>query len=231
MKEQERQQVVTTLTKRIQKDGYIKLSALKGVFVQEGLDIALYPTSGPKKWITDNFPEFMIMGNNGYECIRMKDDMVARSWAIIEREIVRNGKVLIATIPGILSNSNDHINYKALANGQRLVEWLRSNFPDLIISEDNLWLSHTKESAEAATDISSSGTGAANEEEVMHTEGQLAEIQQMHNVAYMNWWNLNIRKIKIYNEDISEEEAKNSIAHQMSRILMGMTEGLIDGME
>lgn len=231
MKEQERQQVVTTLTKRIQKDGYIKLSALKGVFVQEGLDIALYPTSGPKKWITDNFPEFMIMGNNGYECIRMKDDMVARSWAIIEREIVRNGKVLIATIPGILSNSNDHINYKALANGQRLVEWLRSSFPDFKISEDNLWLSHTKESAEAATDISSPGTGAANEEEVMHTEGQLAEIQQMHNVAYMNWWNLNIRKIKVYNEDISEEEAKNSIAHQMSQILMGMTDGLINGME
>ncbi len=107
MTELEKNTIVRKLTKKIRKDGFIKLSSLKAVFLQEGINMELYPSSGLKKWISDNFPEFLIMGKNGHETLRMADDMTAKAWLIIESELMRNGKILMSAVPGILSNHPD----------------------------------------------------------------------------------------------------------------------------
>ena len=103
MTEQEKRVVVQKLTKRIRKDGAIKLSLLRTVFLQEGIDMDLYPTTGPQKWISDNFPEFLIMGNHGYETIRLADDSLAKAWRIMEAELNRSGKILLSSIPAVLN--------------------------------------------------------------------------------------------------------------------------------
>lgn len=232
MTEQEKSTIVYKLTKRIRKDGFIKLSLLKMVFSQENLNMELYPSSGLKTWVADNFPEFMIMGNHGYETIRMADDKTAKAWSIIESEITKNGKVLMSSIPGLLSNHPEGINYKLLADGQRLGEWIQSVFPDFKISDDNIWVSHTKETA---VNVNAQKTGVVKVVEETNdsllTEADAAEIQQMHFIAYMNWWTVNIKKIRVYNEEITEDVAKKTIAHQISKILLGMNNVLIDGME
>lgn len=222
MTDQEKNRIVQILTKRIRKDEYIRLSALKSIFMQEGISLALYPASGPKKWIMDNFSEFAIAGNNGYECIRMADDPVAKAWSIIEGEVERNGKILLSAIPGSLSSQG--INYKILGKGKRLTEWVQATFPDFRISEDNMWLSNVN-------DLSTVNAYAfSSDMPIEHTEVELAEIQQMHSIAYMKWWNLNIKKIHVYNGDISEVQAKKAIAHQIARAILGMPNILLDGM-
>ena len=185
--------------KRIRKDGYIRLSALKSVFIQEGLSLDLYPAYGPKKWITDNFSEFAIAGNNGYECIRMPVDSSV-VWCL----------------------SSQGINYKILGKGKRLTDWIQASFPDFRISEDNMWL------------FNDSGTVSANvptsDTSVEHAEAELLEIQQMHALAYMKWWNVNIKKIHVFNDEITETQAKKTTARQMAKAMLGVSNILIDGM-
>ncbi len=232
MTELEKNTIVRKLTKKIRKDGFIKLSSLKAVFLQEGINMELYPSSGLKKWISDNFPEFLIMGKNGHETLRMADDMTAKAWLIIESELMRNGKILMSAVPGILSNHPAGINYKILAKGQRLGEWIQSVFPDFKISGDNMWLSHTIEPAVTPVlPVSEPVSDTEDRDDRSHTETSLIEIQQMHVIAYMNWWNLNIKKIRAYNEEVTEESAKRSIAHQIARILLGTNGIFIDGMD
>ena len=220
MTDQEKSKIVRTLMKRIRKDGYIRLSALKSVFIQEGLSLDLYPAYGPKKWITDNFSEFAIAGNNGYECIRMADDPMAKAWSAIEREIEKNGKVLMSSVAGCLSSQG--INYKILGKGKRLTDWIQASFPDFRISEDNMWL------------FNDSGTVSANvptsDTSVEHAEAELLEIQQMHALAYMKWWNVNIKKIHVFNDEITETQAKKTTARQMAKAMLGVSNILIDGM-
>jgi len=43
MTELEKNTIVRKLTKKIRKDGFIKLSSLKAVFLQEGINMELYP--------------------------------------------------------------------------------------------------------------------------------------------------------------------------------------------
>ena len=228
MTEQEKRVVVQKLTKRIRKDGAIKLSLLRTVFLQEGIDMDLYPTTGPKKWISDNFPEFLIMGNHGYETIRLADDSLAKAWRIMEAELNRSGKILLSSIPALLRNHPEGIDYKLLVNGQRLSLWIESVFPDFKITEDNMWLTHAKGAAANSGDGSE---GEQEDEEQSDSAAEIIEIQQMHMMAYMNWWNINIKKIKIYNDEISENTAKRVIAHQISKILLGNTDILINGMQ
>lgn len=225
MTAKERQNIVSILSKRIRKDGSIKLSTLKQVFVQENIEI-LYPTSGPKKWITDNFPEFTIMGNNGYEYICLEDDVYAKAWKIIEAELCKSGKLLLAVIPNMLKSHPDGINYKLLAKGMKLGEWLESTFPDFKISDDNLWLLHRKE----GNNVSKLQENDTDNDMENDSENDFQEIQQMHLLAYMNWWNVNIKKIRVYNDNITEEEAKRSIARQIALILLGKTDSFINGM-
>ena len=165
----------------------------------------LYPTTGPKKWISDNFPEFLIMGNHGYETIRLADDSLAKAWRIMEAELNRSGKILLSSIPALLRNHPEGIDYKLLVNGQRLSLWIESVFPDFKITEDNMWLTHAKGAAANSGDGSE---GEQEDEEQSDSAAEIIEIQQMHMMAYMNWWNINIKKIKIYNDEISENTAK-----------------------
>ena len=225
MTEAEKNMIVRKLSNRIRRSGFIKLSALKTVFGQEDISLELYPASGLKKWIADHFPEFSVIGNNGYETLRMADDRVAKAWMILENEILQKGKILMSTIPNLLNNSPENINYKLLADGMRLGEWIQAVFPDFKVSEDNLWLSHGKEDDAIPVPVPKPASKPVPQ------KSELAEIQQMHVSAYMNWWNVNIKKLRLFNEELTEDMAKTSIALQMSKILLGMDSFLIDGME
>ncbi len=227
MTEQERQGIVKILTRRIKKTGFIKLNSLRDIFTQDSISMDLYPSSGLKKWVKEFFPEFAVVGSNGFETLRMSNDKTARAWIILDTELSKNGKLLMSTIPQILSNSSDNINYKTLAIDKRLGEWIEATYPDLKITDDNMWLLRSADF---------SGGTDHNKIDVSEDAGEkdnypIQEIQQMHFIAYMNWWSNNVKKLKEFNDTITEENAKQQISRRIAEICLGKRGSLINGMD
>ncbi len=218
---QERIKIVRTISKRIQDAGYLKLNQLSRVFDEEGIDRSVYASSGPKRWITENFPEFLIEGSNGRETIVLVknvqrqihvEEPLERIRILLEREISQKGPILLAKIPGLFEPNG--IQYKEYAQGKKLQEWLRNTFPEFEISDDNLWLSWNSNLPEPVS------------------ESSLKELQKMHSVAFMNWWSANIKRLKALNEELSSENhVKAAVAHQFAKAMLGVPGALIDARE
>lgn len=60
----ERDRIVEIFSQRIRDQGFLRLQHVPRVFEDENLDKALYATTGPKRWIQENFPEFQVDANN-----------------------------------------------------------------------------------------------------------------------------------------------------------------------
>lgn len=211
MTKQEREKIVTAISRRIREGGSLRLNQLYRVFIEEGLDRSLYGGK-LKRWLSDNFPEFQIDGNNGLEVILFSN----KPESILSRELDVKGKLLLASIPGLLLNYG--IQYKELVQGKKLREWLVLEFPQFSISEDNLWLSKKSSFEEEVVPPA---------EEV--SEDSQTEIRQMHAMVFMNWWNINARRLNNYYEDMkSENELKTEIAHRFAEVILGAPGMLID---
>ncbi len=199
---------------RIQENGLMKLVHISSAFTEAGLDRSVYMATGPKKWITDNFPEFVIEGSNGKETIVPAKDPVAAMDKILRDALRTVGRILLSHIPGLLEAHG--YRYKEYAQGQRLSEWLEETFPGLGRSEDNLWL----------MDLTG-GTPVIVAQEEEESAESVKETQQMHTAAFMNGWNAKIKNLRTDKEKLPDEETiKLSVAHHFAYGLLGMPDSL-----
>ncbi len=231
MTEQERAAIVEVLSRKIQEEGFLKLNTLSRVFDAEGLDRTLYASSGPKRWIREQFPEFTVLGNNGRETLRLSRDPLAQIYRILEEILEQKGQVLIAQIPQDYLSPKG-IDYKNYTMGKRLSEWLPEAFPEFAVSEDKRWLYRANGPAPKSTPGQAPAPAPAPvPAPAPLSPAALAEIQKMHGMAFMNWWNNNTRKLRSYNEALADEnQVKAAVAHRMTAVFLGDTEGLVNGM-
>ena len=219
MTAQTRKAIVEALSKRIQADGFIKLNALSRIFDEEGLDRSLYAATGPKRWIKEQLPEFIVVGSNGRETLRLSKDPLARIYQILEGALDQNGQILLSAIPQRYL-SPEGINYRDYTMGKKMSEWLPAAFPEFSVSDDNLWLYKKGNTAPAPAPAPVQPT---------LSDEALAEVQQMHKLAFMNWWNTNVRKLRTYNAELNtENQVKAAVAHRMGSLLLGSAVGFID---
>lgn len=213
---QEREKFLSVLSKQITKNGEVKLRNLHIVLPEAGLDRTVYNKKGPKVWLTENFKEFAIVGNNGYEAIRFAEDPIVKAWKTINRSVEMEGGVLLSDIPPLLVKQG--VDYKKLAGGKSLKEWVLETFPEFTIPEDGSQRLYKKGASPAIP------APVVPEEDV-----QSPEVQQMHRMAFMDWWSGNVRKLRAYNEELnSESEVRSSIARQLASMMLGASDGVID---
>lgn len=218
MTTQEREKIISVISDGIKSNERLMLRQLHGIFRAAGLDPRLYAATGPKRWIQENFSsEFFVMGSNGYEQIVLENDPIGKIWRILDEKLSELGRIAVAAIPGYLNppNSKGYQWAQFAQPGQRLSEWLRATFLDFALSGDNSWLTRKGVVIPPPPPPVPPTT----------TE----EIQQMHAVAFMNWWSENIKKLHSYNSKYSsEEEVRSIVAHQFARALMGEPDIVID---
>ena len=218
MTTQEREKIISVISDGIKSNERLMLRQLHGIFRATGLDPRLYAATGPKRWIQENFSsEFFVMGSNGYEQIVLENDPIGKIWRILDEKLSELGRIAVAAIPGYLNppNSKGYQWAQFAQPGQRLSEWLRATFLDFALSGDNSWLTRKGVVIPPPPPPVPPTT----------TE----EIQQMHAVAFMNWWSENIKKLHGYNSKYSsEEEVRSIVAHQFARALMGEPDIVID---
>ena len=137
MTAQERTAIVKALTRKIQSDGFLKLSTLSKVFDEEKLDRSLYASTGPKRWISEQFPEFAVLGSNGRETVRLSQDPLVKIYRALDEALEKKGPVFLAEVPDLLPRE---LNYRDYTMGKKLWEWLPAAFPEFLVSEDHRWL-------------------------------------------------------------------------------------------
>lgn len=213
MTAKEKQKVSAAIARQLQAAGFMRLNQVPRLFDQEGIDRGLYAGSGLKRWLGENFPEFRIEGSNGLETVhpvKMSGvDALLAAGEALEEEL-EGGRVLLSSIPRLLEERG--ILYRELSQGQKMIDWLTASFPQFAVTDDNLWL----EKKESQTNTSSPAADPA-----------LAEVQQMHGLAFMNWWSNNLKRLKTFREDLpSENQIKAQVARRMGRALLG-EEGLL----
>ena len=226
MTAQERTAIVKALTRKIQSDGFLKLSTLSKVFDEEKLDRSLYASTGPKRWISEQFPEFAVLGSNGQETVRLSQDPLAKIYRALDEALEKKGPVFLAEVPDLLPRE---LNYRDYTMGKKLWEWLPAAFPEFLVSEDHRWLYRKNGPKPEPAPVSSPSPAAPAA--ALPPEA-LAEVQQMHQVAYMNWWSNNTKKLRTYNEELhAEDRVKQVVAHRLAAMLMGGDLGLLDARE
>lgn len=225
MTAQERTTIVEVLSQKIQSEGFIRLNMLSKVFDDKKLDRSLYASTGPKRWIREQFPEFIVVGSNGRETVRFSQDPLAQICRALDEALEEDGSVLLAEIPDLLPHD---LNYRDYTMGKKLWEWLPAAFPEFVVSEDHRWL-YRKNGTTPVLGPSMSPSSLALP---ALTPEMLAEVQQMHRMAFMNWWSNNIRKLRTYNEELNTENlVKPMVAHRLAIMLMGKNADLVDARE
>lgn len=220
MTEFERKRVLDVLTAKIRANewGSIRLNQVSLVLQEAGIDRSIYGGIGPKRWLGEHFPEFVIDGSNGTETVYLAGDVEARDLrkiaSFLETWIKSEDPVLFANIPDRLKTQCG-IDYHKYAEGKGLQQWLFSAFPQFDKSEDGRLLIFRAEQAAPQP------TGSAE------------EIRQMHAVAFMNWWNINTRQLHQYNtfEGMKDSEIRDAVAHRLGAALLGQDGLLLNAME
>lgn len=186
MTELERKRVVDTLTAKIQasESGSINLNQVSPILQGADIDRSIYGGVGPKRWLSEYFPEFVIDGNCGTETVRLAGNSGAwelqRIASALEGYLNEEGPLLFAIIPDRLRNQYG-IDYHKYAEGKGLQQWLLTTFSQFDKSEDGRYL------------VFKMGQAAPQPSEGAE------ETRQMHALAFMNWWNVNIRQLRQYN--------------------------------
>lgn len=214
MNKQERSKIVSVILGRIQECGSLPLNQLYNVFVENGIDPGLYGGS-PKRWMNDNFHEFSIKGSNGRETIQAP--VLSKMQSILDQEFdSKDGKISIAAIPKLFKPQG--IEYKEYTEGRKLTEWLPAVFPQFTVSDDNHWLLRNTITTPEPVAVPASVPTPS-----------LEEVQQMHSMAFMNWWSSNIKRLKTFNEELtSESEVKAAVARQFANVILGIPGTLVD---
>lgn len=195
------------ISSKVIETGSLKLSKLSSVFSEAGIDRSIYQGTGPKKWVTDNYPEFTIEGSNGREAILFCEDRLGAIASILQSVVNSEGKILLSFVPRLLVAHG--FQYKDLSEGLRLSEWIAKQFTEFKIDETGLWLTSTHDTPHLIP----------IPEQPMD---RAQEVQQMHAIAFMNWWSVNVKKLRAYNPQItSEEMAKATIATHFAYALLG----------
>ncbi len=188
---------------KIREGGFLRLSN----FSSTGIDPSLYLGVGPKRWISEMFPEFIVDGSN--EVVFFAPNPFAVMETIIQKELKESGKLLLSMVPQLLSAHG--YQYKDYSNGQRLSEWLFAQYPDLKTDDNNLWL-----------------LGNDTPKTIVPIDENADEVQQMHSIAFMNWWSVNLKNLRKYNSQIgSEESVRATVAHNFAYAILGKENSLI----
>lgn len=135
MTDQIRQRIVSTISNWINKNGNMPLSNLKGVLREAQIPSDIVDKISPKAWISNQFPEFMIVGTNGHEHVVIADKIVR----ILLNAMAKEGKFLLSNVSPTLSAEG--VAWKEHANGKKLHEWIQDSYGGLFqVSEDKRWL-------------------------------------------------------------------------------------------
>ena len=212
MTELERKRVVDTLTAKIQasESGSINLNQVSPILQGADIDRSIYGGVGPKRWLSEYFPEFVIDGNCGTETVRLAGNSGAwelqRIASALEGYLNEEGPLLFAIIPDRLRNQYG-IDYHKYAEGKGLQQWLLTTFSQFDKSEDGRYL------------VFKTGQAAPQPSEGAE------ETRQMHALAFMNWWNVNIRQLRQYNafSELKDVDIRDTVAHQMASALLGQS--------
>ena len=227
MTSQEKNRAAQVMAERIRESGPFRLSQLHGIFEEAGIDQAIYNNS-PKKWITEHFPQFSVNGSNGRETVAFADDPRTRIRVVLMQALEARGQILMSAVPDLLEGQD--LFYKEYAGGMKLKDWLPVAYPEFKVSEDNMWLQFSDPSATQETGAAGA-SGSAGATAAAETGGAAeAEVAQMHAAAFMNWWTVNVKRLRQLTGDaVSENTAKTAVAHQFARAMLGLPGALIDG--
>lgn len=133
MEQKDRQRIVSVLTAQIEPTGSMRFGKIRQVFQEEGIDPAVFGGQRPKRFIMDNFPEFIIEGSNGMETISMakltpnQRQMLADG---IQREIDRVGLMWCASVPELMRQRGLPEWRTLVRPGENLIAWLKRSFPE-----------------------------------------------------------------------------------------------------
>ena len=186
-----------------------KLSRLRRVFEENDIDCAIYSSVGPKSWLKDYFPEFLVDGTNGQEVIILSSRPMEAMATIIRNEFRDGDSILLSGVPNLLRAHG--YDYRDYANGKKLSEWIPSQFREFKLKEGD------PNRLERIGDYP----------EPMQ-EGTDEEIRQMHAAAFMNWWSQNVKIFRAYNEQLTSESAiKTATAHHFAFALLGVPDAVI----
>lgn len=220
----ERQKVVNALAAEIcsAESELIKLNRVPSILSHIEIDRSVYSKQGVKRWLKEFFPEFAIDGNCGLETMRLSESGCTQ---IIGQTLARHLRtqpaLLFSSIPDILQKELKMDYRKYTPAGKGLKSWLLSSFSEFKFdqSEDGNSLIQRK-----STPRPPDPAEAAN---------SLVETRQMHALAFMNWWNVNGKKIRQYNNfcDLDDKELRNSVAHSMALALLDQRDRLLNALE
>ena len=208
MTEQQHKQVVEVLTRKIRaNNGSMMLNQVSPTLGAAGIDRAIYDGLGPKRWLTQYFPQFSIEGTNGTEMVLLAP--LTRVEDTLRAALDRGETVLFSAIPQML-REQCHVDYRDYAEGKGLQQWLLSVLPQFARSEDGLALTLAAPAAEPADPCAE-------------------EVRQMYAFAFMGWWNSNLKQLHAWPEfaDVGEAALRTAVAHSLARALLDPAAGMI----
>lgn len=140
MSNQMRQRIVGIINAWITENGNMPLRVLKTTLRSKGIPESFLNNIQPKLWISNEFPEFRVIGTNGYEHIVSANAKEERVFQILFDAITKEGKYLLSNVSPRLASEG--IEWRSLANGKKIYEWIQDSYPGVfVLSDDKLWLS------------------------------------------------------------------------------------------
>ena len=138
MTEQTKNAIKSIIESWIHENGNMPLRLLKSVLRSNNIPESLLENIQPKLWITNEFPEFTVVGTNGYEHVALFDWF----YQLLSEVISTEGRYLLSNIAPLLSAKG--IEWRNYAKGKKLYEWIQDSYPGVfVLSEDKLWISMT----------------------------------------------------------------------------------------
>lgn len=133
MTNQEQESVLKTLKVWIRQNGPIPLRNMRSILKESGIPAAVYEEISPKKWVTAQFPELIVVGTNGLEQIVIPDKVLRVLSEALDKF---DGRFPLAAVPQLLHKNG--VEWRDRANGKRLSEWLLENYSMFAVVDDRL---------------------------------------------------------------------------------------------
>lgn len=214
MTEQTKNAIKSIIESWIHENGNMPLRLLKSVLRSNNIPESLLENIQPKLWITNEFPEFTVVGTNGYEHIALFDGV----YQILSEVISAEGRYLLSNIAPLLSAKG--IEWRNYAKGKKLYEWIQDSYPGVfVLSEDKLWISMT---------------GVAPLPSPSPSEPLVALDQETRSFVYQfcffpaNSALLRLLKELTGNDSLSQTRWASQRTYALAQALLGLNGGILD---